>query len=346
VDVSVQEKNLDGTLKELHRASGGSWGGNCVTNNYIAWLTDLFGAKSMEKLKRDAMEDYVDLLREFESKKRNIIPGNTGLVTFRVSSALKEFHDENEDESIAKKISRMNIDESVKMNRDKLRVSADIARGWFQEPIDKTIRHITGILAEPDMGDVNTVLLVGGFAECIIVQEAVKKAVGGRTVIIPEEAGLAVLKGAVRFGHQPRLVTARCPRFTYGFAATLHFDESELPLDKMVAGTCGDNSFEKVLEIGKPVEVGKDIKAPSRRLLNKQGGTVFRIYASTERNPKYVTDPSCTVIGELNVYEDDPGEALEDNEVEIYLAMGDTELTASVKILKTGKILTKSIDCL
>jgi len=304
----------------------------------------------MEQLKCDAMHDYIDLLREFEYKKRNIFSDTTGPVTLRVSAALQEFHDKNEEENVATKIARMKIGDSVKMLRDRLRVSADIARGWFQKPIDSTIRHITGILAEPDMGEVNTVLLVGGFAECTLVQEAVKKAVGERTVIIPKEAGLAVLKGAVRFGHQPRLVTARCPQYTYGFAVTHHFDESEHSLEKMVIGTYGDklvdNCFEKVLEIGKPVEVGKDVKAPSRRLLNKQGGTGFRIYASTERNPKYVTDPSCKLVGELNVYEDAPGETWEDNEIEIYLAMGDTELTASVKILKTGDVLAKSINCL
>ena len=79
-------------------------------------------------------------------------------------------------------------------------MSADIARGWFQKPIDSTIRHISRILAEPEMADVKTILLVGGFGECQLMQEAVMKAAGRRTVVIPEEAGLAVLKGPVRLG--------------------------------------------------------------------------------------------------------------------------------------------------
>ena len=120
----------------------------------------------------------------------------------------------------------MNLKEDVMFERDKLRVSVDIARKWFGHPIDMTIRHINGILAEPKMKDVNTVLLVGGFGESKLVQEAVTTAVGGRTVIIPDEAGLIVLKGAVMFGHQPGLVSHRCVKYTYGYGVRSPFDET------------------------------------------------------------------------------------------------------------------------
>jgi len=205
VDVFVYEKNLAGSLKELHRASGGPWGGNCVDIYYIDWLTELFGKQAMERLKRESIVDYVDMLREFEYKKRSLTPETKGLVTLRFSFALKEYHEQSYEENIATKIARMNLKEEVKLQRDKLRVSVDIARKWFLPPIDMTIRHINGILTEPGMKDVNTILLVGGFAECKLVQAAVKKAFERRTVIVPEEPRLVVLKGAVMFGHQPRL---------------------------------------------------------------------------------------------------------------------------------------------
>jgi hypothetical protein len=35
-------------------------------------------------------------------------------------------------------------------------------------------------------------------------------------VIIPEDAGLAVLKGAVQFGFNPKVINPRISRFTYG----------------------------------------------------------------------------------------------------------------------------------
>jgi len=344
----VHEKNLYGILKELHRASGGPWGGTCVDDAYIAWLTKLFGEKAMEKLKREAMGEYIDMLREFENKKRNISTTTDGQVTLRVAVALKEYQEECEEETITAKIARLDLNKEIKIERDKLRVSAHIARGWFQEPIDNTIRHISGILAEPEMADVNTILLVGGFVECQLMQEAVMKAVGRRTVVIPEEAGLAVLKGAVMFGHQPRLISSRQVKYTYGYSVSRMFDESKHPVEKMFIDDYGDKRvrgcFEKVVEIGTSVDVGKNMP-PIEGIMKKAGITASTIYASTERSPEFVTDPSCRMIGQLDLGKA-PGETEEDNTFKIYFAFGDTELKVTIKILKTGQELTKIIDCL
>ena len=348
VDVSVHEKNLDGTLKELHRASGGPWGGTCVDNNFIVWLTTLCGVKAMEKLKREAMDDYLDLLREFENKKRTISLETSRFITFKMSAALKDFIEENDEGNLTSKIDEMNLKDDVKIQRDKLRVSADVARGWFKEPIDSTTEHINAILSEPEMTDVSTVLLVGGFAECHLVQEAIKNVVGNRTVFIPEEAGLAVLNGAVTFGHQPRIVASRCVRYTYGYKKKAPFDESKHPHEKMEVDSYGKQvvkgCFKKIVEIGTSVEVGKTINTP-RSSMGKHGRSYFKIYASTERDPLFVTDPSCRLVGRLKLGHA-PGETKEENKIEKYFTFGDTELMVSVKILKTGQVLTKVLDCL
>jgi len=295
------------------------------------------------------MRDYFDLLRDFETKKRSILPDTTKLISFKVPPTLHEFHNDGDVENLTMRIERMNLKDDVKVTRYSFRVSPNIVRSWFQFSIDKTVGHITGILAEPEMNDINTLLLVGGFAECRLVQEAVKKAVGERTVIVPDEAGLAVLKGAVRLGHQPRLVSHRCVKYTYGYYATRRFDETIHTPDSMIIDSYGDkrvdHSFWKVVEIGSTVEVGKDIKSPFTYYLCKTGVTLLTIHASTDRDPEYVTDPSCTKVGKLDLGQA-PGQTREENKAEIYFAFGDTELKATVKILKTGTVMTKIVDCL
>jgi len=349
VDISVHEKNPDGTLKMLHRPSGGPWGGTTVDNHYIAWLTKLFGKNAIEKLKDKAMEDYFDILRVFENKKRNLMTDLNEDITFKLALSLNNYSKDSEEKGIESVITRLHLEGKVKFLGDKIRVSADIAKSWFQESIDGTIRHITGILSEPAMEDVTSILLVGGFAESKLVQDAVKTAFLDRTVIIPEEAGLAVLKGAVLFGHRPRLVSSRCVPFTYGYGVMELFDDSKHPPEKLWISSYGDrranNCFEKVVEIGTSVDVGKDIKATLTVILPKVREYTLFIYASTDRNPEYTTDPSCTVVGELNMgYA--PGETKDDNRVQVYFTFGDTELKATVKFLKTGKVVEKTIDCL
>jgi hypothetical protein len=67
-DISVHEKQIDDTLKELHKASGGPWGGIIVDNNYLEWLTKIFGNTTMQKFTSKQMEDYFQMLRDFEIK--------------------------------------------------------------------------------------------------------------------------------------------------------------------------------------------------------------------------------------------------------------------------------------
>jgi hypothetical protein len=45
-----------------------------------------------------------------------------------------------------------------------------------------------------------------------------------KRIIIPEEAGLSVLKGAVLFGHKPDYIASRVMRFSYGTDISVLFD--------------------------------------------------------------------------------------------------------------------------
>jgi len=319
-----------------------------VNDNFIAWLSKMFGNDVMKKMKKEVLSDYFDLLREFEMSKRKELSDSKTLINFRMSVSLCDIHKESNNENIIKKIERLNMTNDVSFTRDKLRLCPAIVRSWFQYSVDKTIGHITAILAEPAMKDINAILLVGGFAECKLVQEAVTKAAGTRTVVIPEDAGLAVLKGAVRLGHQPRLISSRCVKYTYGFSGSVHFNADKHPLENMFIDEYGDERiskcFVKVVEIGASVEFGKDIKAPQECILYKDH-SIWPIYASTQRDPEYTTDQSCTYVGKLRVGKA-PGETKGDNLVQFYFAFGDTELKVSMKILKTGEVLSSVFDCL
>jgi hypothetical protein len=44
-------------------------------------------------------------------------------------------------------------------------------------------------------------------------------------VVVPEDAELAVLKGAVLFGHKPDYIVARIARYTYGVRISSDFNQ-------------------------------------------------------------------------------------------------------------------------
>ncbi|XP_052816555.1 heat shock 70 kDa protein 12B-like isoform X1 [Mya arenaria] len=348
-DISVHEKNVDGTLKEIHKASGGPWGGTCVDHNFISWLTKVFGETTMSRLREKEMEDYFGLLREFETKKRMITPESKGRVTFRLPIAIRTIHDTAEHQSIDQKLERMKITDGIAFQGDKLRVSADTVRSWFSDSIDQTTHHMISLLSDAKMKGVSTILLVGGYGECKLVHDSVTKKIRNKNIIIPQEAGLAVLKGAVRFGHMPGLVTSRIVKFTYGFAAKVNFDKNIHPIQKKITGSYGEekvaDAFCKVVCVNTEVHIGIPIKVPMKFYLSARAGSVLRIYTSPMPKPVFVTDAKCKKLGEVALG-NAKGNSKEENEIEINFLFGETELEVRVKMLNDGSEIKKVIDCL
>jgi hypothetical protein len=64
---------------------------------------------------------------------------------------------------------------------------------------------------------INYLFLVGGFAESPLLRDRVKREFQDRAkVIIPNDPGVVVLKGASMFGVDPSVVKVRRSRMTYG----------------------------------------------------------------------------------------------------------------------------------
>ncbi|XP_052818008.1 heat shock 70 kDa protein 12A-like [Mya arenaria] len=199
------------------------------------------------------------------------------------------------------------------------------------------------------MKNVSSILLVGGYGDCKLVHDFVKRKIRNKDIIIPQEAGLAVLKGAVRFGHLPWLVTSRIVQSTYGFLSTADFDANIHPIQRKIIGSYGEekvkNGFCKVVGVDTEVSIGKPVKAPGKCFLSLDGDTTLRIYTSSEANPVFVTDVNCKQVGELSLgYA--KGNSKGENEIEVSFLFGETEIEVKVKMLKDGSEIKKIIDCL
>ena len=57
--------------------------------------------------------------------------------------------------------------------------------------------------------NVSAIMMVGGFSEADVLQNAVQKAFSDIEVFIPVDGSLSVLKGAVIYGHNPDIVSSR-----------------------------------------------------------------------------------------------------------------------------------------
>ncbi|KAL5019199.1 hypothetical protein ScPMuIL_004921 [Solemya velum] len=347
VDITIHEVNKDGTLKEIHRANGGPWGGTMVDEEFFKFLTKTVGAKIMHRFRNEYMEDYLSLMRSFELKKRTIGPESTNQVTLRVPYALRELFEKQNGKSVENVFEHMNIDKNITWKDDKLKFTADAMKQFFEEPLLETVKHLRALLNQRNMS-VSHVLMVGGFSESPMLQHSVMSGLGSCTVLVPPQASLAVLRGAVIFGHDPSCITHRVCRYTYGvdtnplFIAGEH-DEKRKCLDANNKYRCID-CFSKHVEIGQLVRCGQWQKeqtyipnTPSQKSID------FEIFASVNKNPKYVDEPCCIKLGSISIPLADTKDGL-NRPVGVKMCYSGTSLSVKARNKKTDKTIECSVN--
>jgi len=301
-----------------------------------------------EAFQKDCVEDWVDLQRQFETKKRSITPEKRGKETMNVPMALVETFE---------KMTKKTAADAVKGNKEfagkltwtagKLRVDCDIMRSWFKESCDNTVRHVGDLFKQKASGGAKTILLVGGFSESPMLQGAIRDNFKDKKLIVPAEAGLAVLKGAVIFGHDPLTIVSRIAKFSYGIRVYRDFIDKVHPANKRqnVGGKvkCKD-VFAKHVQKGQELKVGeKQVSQRYTPLEADQLSLVFDIYTSSEADPQFVTDAGCDYIGQLEVDVPDTGK---DRGVWVNMIFGGTELIVEAKEEKTQRVSKASFNFL
>ncbi|WAR31116.1 HS12B-like protein [Mya arenaria] len=319
VDVSVHERNDNGTFKEIHQAK--------------------------------MMMDFLAILADFEIKKRSHDMRTRGLTMIKIPASLKEFCEEVKGKKMADVVKDSVYGESVVYKApDKLRVPWDIVKTWFDKSVNNTIHHVKHLLEEPNTRGVETIILVGGFAESTYVQERFREALGDKHIIIPSEPGLAVLKGAVKFGHNPAVVASRIMDYTYGVRGDLAFDPKKHKEEYKIVNKNGrvmaKNCFVKFCSINQEIVYDETFKHTSKRLSGSKKSSKLLIYRSRDSSPVTVSDSACEKIGHLTISYSEEDIEDDDFKIETSLTFGDTELWVKRKMLKSGKEVDLIIDCL
>ena len=79
-DITFHRSLDNGKFEEIRPPTGGPWGGQNVNEAFFNFIAELFGQSVIDKLKKMHMDDYLDLERHFEIKKRSIASNKTGSV--------------------------------------------------------------------------------------------------------------------------------------------------------------------------------------------------------------------------------------------------------------------------
>lgn len=137
----------------------------------------------------------------------------------------------------------------------------------------------------------------------LFLQNRIKTHFKSKRIIIPDDASLSVLKGAVIFGHDSRIVSSRVLKCSYGIECSNDFIEGVHDKSNMYTNQLGivkcRNVFGIIAKMGQ--SIGRSCASKERYLLVDEPHierAEIAIYVSTiDENPRYITDEGCRKIG-------------------------------------------------
>ncbi|XP_029110319.1 heat shock 70 kDa protein 12B isoform X1 [Scleropages formosus] len=354
VDLTVHQiEQPQGTLKELYKASGGPYGAVGVDLAFEAMLCHIFGADFIESFKAKRPAAWVDLSIAFEARKRTAAPGRANAINISLPFSFIDFYKRHCGQSVETALRRSNMNIVKWSSQGMLRLTPEAMNELFQPTINNIVKHIEELMKKQEVQGVRFLFLVGGFAESPMLQQAVQGALGRSCrIIIPQDVGLTILKGAVLFGLDPTVVRVRrCP-LTYGVGVLNRFVAGRHPRDKLLVKEgrewCTD-ILDRFVAADQSVALGEVVRRSYTPARPGQRKIIINIYCSATDDVVYITDPGVRKCGAitLDLPEAPVGTpATERREIRATMQFGDTEIKVTAVDVATNRSVRAAIDFL
>ena len=331
------------TLREVSRGVGAKLGGGAVDNIFVQFLYKLLGEKITEEFTTSYKKDFLVMMRDFELQKRQVTPLTTSTIELKVPACLQLLCQKQQyNDNLANVVFRSVYQGRVKYANHRLKIDAVVSNEFFRaitSEIAKLINHSLTILKTAK--DITILVLTGGFAESEVVQEIMHQELVGKTqikqIIVPPDPDIAVLKGAVMYGHNPGFVSCRINRQTIGLRIARLYNPEMHPFARRSVLNGIEyvlDVFSPFLTIGTRVPVGFISHQAMTSTEPCQKKIEIDVYQSSLLVHNYVTDEGCESMGKVEYNIPIPSE--EARTVFVDFLLGDTELMMVVVDKKTG----------
>ncbi|KAL7975909.1 hypothetical protein Chor_011824 [Crotalus horridus] len=357
--------------------TGGPYGAVGVDLAFEKLLCQIFGEDFIATFKAKRPAAWVDLTIAFEARKRTAAPHRANPLNISLPFSFIDFYRKHRGQNVETALKRSSIHLVKWSSQGMLRMSPEAMNDLFQPTLCPSVgpRRFSPFLSSPPHPDfsflpsflpsddlmkkpevkgIKFLFLVGGFAESAILQHAVQSAFSSSCrVIIPQDVGLTILKGAVLFGLDPTIVRVRRSPLTYGVGVLNKFVEGKHPKEKLMVkdgkNWCTD-VFEKFVSVDQSVALGEVVQRSYCPARVGQRKIIINIYCCATDEAVYITDPGVRKCGtiSLELEELDESNSPKKNRREIRASMqfGDTEIKVAAMDVWTSKTVRASIDFL
>ncbi|RCH87987.1 hypothetical protein CU098_005820 [Rhizopus stolonifer] len=283
---SIQSNNR---LKEVTKGMGESCGSVFLDHNFKTLIMEKLG-KQANHIPPAAINNLMDQFVD------NIKPEFDGLddhyLSLPVSINLDQLntHDDSLDEG------------TMVLRADELKQKV------FEPVVQRVLSLIEKQYSQVPDQKVSCVFLVGGFGSSNYLFQRIQEAFGHQIqqILCPPRAPMAVVRGAVYFGLNPRVIKSRVSRRTYGINAGLPFDERLDPISSRVVRPDGSirctSRFLMFVKKGDVLPVDHCIREKMFVYYGMMKATDIMLYATEDdKEPRYFDEPQVKQVAAISV---------------------------------------------
>ncbi|KAJ3388671.1 Heat shock 70 kDa protein 12A [Entophlyctis sp. JEL0112] len=306
IDVSVHEvMDTQGTngnkLREAFPVTGGDWGSTVIDRRFFEFLEALFGHDRYDNFKK---RDFITLQLAWERAKCAFdgsadssvpLPESLTLVRGDVKPAAETIEEYNESNG-----------SEYEFEANRLIISAKDMAIFFDPVVNTTVAHLKSVVKklEKDGSKPSMIVCVGSFSQSTVLTNALKAAFAPDiNVIIPNQAGSCVVRGAVLLGAGGIAdAPIKISRFGYG-TKTVRLPQGDDPPEKIQNGLTRD-VLDLFVDYGDDLEPGFAKEAKFYPTDKQQRAITFEFYATSKADVRFVTDRAAKKIGQLRIQGD------------------------------------------
>jgi molecular chaperone DnaK (HSP70) len=247
VDITVHKLTSDPhenfLCEEILPSSGGcEWGSKYVDKYFEEFLNKFFGADLFDIYQKNAIA-RLEILKHFEMLKRKFNPGQDDRSRLQLSYLSEDLTPSKLTELVEKHNKNHPNDFHVKQRGTScIDLPTALMISFFQPLFEKIKSKVETLLdqAESKVGyKAKFIFMVGGFSESPYLKGEIKKRFENEniTVLAPRRPQVSVIRGACMYGLNPRSITSRIAKKTYGINTLTTFDPERHPEEKKVTNS-------------------------------------------------------------------------------------------------------------
>jgi molecular chaperone DnaK (HSP70) len=245
VDITVHklmcEPSENFLCEEFLPSSGGcEWGSKYVDIHFERFLEEFFGEDLYSAYNKNALA-RLEVLKHFEMLKRKFSPGKEERARLQLSYLGEDLSSDRLKDLIAawnKNNSEAGM-ELKKRGASGVDIPPKLMKSFFEPLFEKIVSKVKELMddaAENKGEPINFIFMVGGFSESPYLKSVIKDSFEREDlhILVPRRPQVSVIRGACMFGLNPRSITSRISKKTYGINTLTTFDPEKHPEEKKV----------------------------------------------------------------------------------------------------------------